>query len=150
MSGVTLPPLKPQSRGEQRKWLHAAHDGWRWIIGVQIATSRGTGYAKTLLWVPAMLPSGYIPTWRVHGDTVPPLLQLEAESARTEGLNVEPFLLPPAGVAGLEKYCQLYEYPSRPRRWRCEHCEVIFVTFGPFEPDCCAGCGRENDLLNEE
>lgn len=149
-SAITLPPLKPQSRSEQRQTLHTAGDDWRWIIGVRISTSRGAGHVKTLLWVPAMLPHGYIPTWRICGETVPPLLQLEAETAQVEGLRVEPFLIPPAGLEKLRTYCALYDYPDRPRRWRCEHCDAIFVTSGPIEPECCAGCGRSNDLLNEE
>ncbi|MGA4923079.1 hypothetical protein, partial [Bacillus subtilis] len=82
-----------------------------------------------------------IPVWAVRGDYAPALLQLEIDAHLGEGREMSPFLIPLSATEKLRAYCEVYDYPSRPRFWRCEHCMGIFATIGPVEPHCCAGCG---------
>ena len=151
MSKITLPPLSPQTRSQQRQILQRADPAaYRWIIGVRVKATQGAGFAQSLLWVPAMLPIGYIPVWTAHGDYAPALLQLEIDAHLGEGREVAPFLIPLSATEKLRAYCEVYGYPNQPRFWRCEHCMKTFITSGPVEPYCCAECGMSNNLLNEE
>ena len=105
MSKITLPPLSPQTRSQQRQILQRADPAnYRWIIGVRVNATQGAGFAKSLLWVPAMLPVGYIPVWTAHGDYAPALLQLEIDAHLGEGREMAPFLTPLSATEKLRTY----------------------------------------------
>ena len=115
MSKITLPPLSPQTRSQQRQMLQRSDPAaYRWIIGVRVKATQGAGFAQSLLWVPAMLPTGYIPVWAVCGEYAPALLQLEIDAHLGEGREMSPFLIPLSATEKLRAYCEVYNLPQPP------------------------------------